>query len=56
MNSVVKMTETIEQELAAKKFLEENYNYSFIGITNKKNLVFENKGKQKKISPEGFVL
>jgi hypothetical protein len=56
MESVVKLTETIEQELAAKKFLEENYNYSFIGITNKKNLVFENKGKQKKISPEGFVL
>jgi hypothetical protein len=56
MESVIKLTETIEQELAAKKFLEENYNYSFVGITNKKNLVFENKGKQKKISPEGFVL
>jgi hypothetical protein len=56
MNSVVKMTETIEQELAAKKFLEENYNYTFIGKTNKKNLVFENKGQQKKISPEGLVL
>jgi iron-sulfur cluster repair protein YtfE (RIC family) len=56
MNSVTKMTETIEQELAAKKFLEENYNYTFIGKTNKKNLVFENKGQQKKISPEGFVL
>ena len=48
MNSVVKMTETIEQELAAKKFLEENYNYTFIGKTNKKNLVFENKGQQTK--------
>jgi hypothetical protein len=56
MNSVVKMTETIEQELAAKKFLEENYNYTFVGKTNKKNLVFENKGQQKKISPEGLVL
>jgi hypothetical protein len=56
MNSVIKMTETIEQELAAKKFLEENYNYTFIGKTNKKNLVFESKGQQKKISPEGLVL
>jgi len=56
MTSVVKMTETIEQELAAKKFLEENYNYTFVGKTNKKNLVFENKGQQKKISPEGLVL
>jgi hypothetical protein len=56
MDSVIKMTETIEQELAAKKFLEENYNYTFVGKTNKKNLVFENKGQQKKISPEGLVL
>ena len=56
MKSVIKLTETVEQELAAKKFLEENYNYTFIGKTNKKNLVFENKGQQKKISPEGLVL
>jgi hypothetical protein len=56
MNSVVKMTETIEQELAAKKFLEENLSSKFVGITNKKNLVFENKGKQIKISPEGLLL
>ena len=56
LNSVVKMTETIEQELAAKKFLEENLKSKFVGITNKKNLVFENKGKQVKISPEGLVI
>jgi hypothetical protein len=56
MNDVVKMTETFEQELAAKKFLEENYSFQFIGITNKKNLVFENKTKQVKISPEGLVI
>ena len=56
MDSVVKLTETIEQELAAKKFLEKNSNYNFIGITNKKNLVFENNGQQKKISTEGIVI
>jgi hypothetical protein len=56
MDSVIKLTETIEQELAAKKFLEKNSNYNFIGITNKKNLVFENNGKQKKISIEGIVI
>ena len=56
MRDVVKMTETFEQELAAKKFLEENHNFQFIGITNKKNLVFENKTKQVKISPEGLVI
>ena len=56
MGAVIKLTETIEQELASKKFLEENTSAKIVGITNKKNLVFENKGKQVKISPEGLVL
>ena len=56
MKDVVKMTESFEQELAAKKFLEENLSFQFVGITNKKNLVFENKTKQVKISPEGLVI
>ena len=34
MESVTKMTETIEQELAAEKFVKENINSKFIGITN----------------------
>jgi hypothetical protein len=56
MESVVKMTETIEQELAAKKFLQENINSKFIGITNKKNLVFENKSGQVRITTNGEIL
>jgi hypothetical protein len=56
MGAVVKLTETIEQELASKKFLEENASAKIVGLTNKKNLVFENKGKQVRISPEGTVL
>ena len=56
MESVVKMTETIEQELAAKKFLQENLDSKFIGITNKKNLVFENKGGQVRITPNGDLI
>jgi hypothetical protein len=56
MESVIKMTETIEQELAAKQFLKENTGFKFVGITNKKNLVFENKEEQVRISPEGFIL
>jgi len=56
MDSVVKLTETIEQELASKKFLQENSSAKIVGITNKKNLVFENKGKQVRISPEGQIL
>jgi hypothetical protein len=56
MTQVVKLSETIEQELASKKFLEENTNFQFVGKTNKKNLVFENKNKQIKISPDGIIL
>lgn len=56
MDAVVKMSETIEQELASAKFLEENYDYKFVGRTNKKNLVFESLDKQIKISPQGHVL
>jgi hypothetical protein len=56
MESVVKLTETIEQELSSKRFLSENLNSKFIGKTNKNNLIFENKGKQYKITPEGLVI
>jgi flagellar motor protein MotB len=56
MESVVKMTETIEQELAAKKFVKENLDSKFVGITNKKNLVFETKTGQVRITPNGDLL
>jgi hypothetical protein len=56
MKSVVKLTETIEQELASQKFLEENIGAKIIGKTNKNNLVFHNKGKEIKITPEGLLV
>ena len=56
MESVAKMTETIEQELAAERFVNENINSKFIGVTNKKNLVFETKSGQVKITPNGEIL
>ncbi len=56
MAPVIKLSETIEQELAAKKFLEENKSFVFVGKTNKNNLIFESKNKQIKISPDGFIL
>jgi hypothetical protein len=56
MVDVVKLSETVEQEMASQKFLEENLNFEIIGITNKKNLVFENGDKRIKISPAGLVL
>jgi len=55
MEEVIRLSETVEQELSAKKFLQENASAKIVGLTNKKNLVFENKGKQIKISPEGLL-
>jgi hypothetical protein len=50
------LSETIEQELSSQKFLEENSGFTFLGKTNKKNLVFEGKSGQYKITPEGLVI
>ena len=56
MKNIVKFTETVEQEIASRKFLEENFKFNLVGKTNKKNLVFENSEKQVKITPEGMVI
>lgn len=56
MVEVIKLSETIEQELSSQKFLNENFSAKIVGKTNKQNLVFENKGKQVKITPEGQIL
>jgi hypothetical protein len=56
ITQIERLSETIEQEISAKKFLEENNFFSFIGKTNKNNLVFEYKNKQVKISEEGQLL
>lgn len=56
IKSVENLSETIEQELSSKKFLEENSDYIFLGKTNKNNLVFENRKGQVRISPEGLVI
>jgi hypothetical protein len=56
MGEVIKLSETIEQELSSQKFLNENFSAKIVGKTNKQNLVFENKGKQVKITPEGQIL
>ena len=56
MIEVVKLSDTIEQELASQKFLEENLNFELVGVTNKKNLIFENGEKKVKISPAGLIL
>lgn len=56
MSKISKFSISESQKLAGTKFLEENLDFDFIGRTNKNNLVFENKEKQVKVSPEGIVL
>ena len=56
MEKVGKLSISLEQELASKKFLEANVDYVLIGRTNKHNLVFENKNESVKVSPEGIIL
>lgn len=56
MSNVRQLSETVEQELASEFILKENKNFKFVGKTNKKNLVFEHKGEQIKVSPKGEIL
>lgn len=56
MDEVKNLSETIEQELTSEFILRENENAKFIGKTNLKNLIFENEGKQIKVSPKGEIL
>ena len=56
MREVKNLSESFRQESISSKFLDRYTKANFIGKTNKKNWVYENKGQQKKISPEGLVL
>lgn len=56
IEKVGKLSISLEQELAGKKFLEENVDFQLVGRTNKNNLVFENKNESVKVSPEGIIL
>lgn len=56
INSIKKLSETIEQELAAEFIVRENLNYKLVGKTNKSNLVFEHNGEQIRVTPKGEVL
>ena len=56
VSSIKKLSETIEQELAAEFIVRENSNYKLVGKTNKNNLVFEHNGEQIRVTPKGEVL
>lgn len=56
LSAAKKLSVTERQLYAAKDFLKENSDFILVGRTNKKNLVFENKNKQIKITPKGMIL
>jgi cell division protein ZapA (FtsZ GTPase activity inhibitor) len=56
VSSIKRLSETIEQELAAEFIVRENSDYKLVGKTNKKNLVFEHNGEQIRVTPKGEVL
>jgi len=50
------LSESHNQEIAAKKLMSENSDIKFIGKTNKENLLFTLNGKQVKVTERGRVL
>lgn len=55
-SEIQRLSESVSQSKIAKKIVENFPNISFVGKTNKGNLVFENKNKQLKVSPKGNIL
>lgn len=55
-SEIKRLSESVSQAKIAKKIVENFPNISFVGKTNKGNLVFENKNKQLKVSPKGNIL
>ena len=57
-SEVTRLSETIRQERASLKYMEKNPNSTLIGVTNKKNLVFNdgNGLSETRITPNGQVL
>jgi hypothetical protein len=55
-SEIKRLSETIQQEISSKKFLKENSHSTFVGKTNKKNLIFEFENKQYKVTPKGNII
>jgi hypothetical protein len=57
-SEVIRLSETIRQERSSLKYMEKNPNSTLIGVTNKKNLVFNdgNGLTETRITPNGQVL
>lgn len=55
-DEIKNLSESVNQERAAMKLLKENNNVKFVGLTNKRNLIFKNNDKQYRVTPDGKVL
>jgi hypothetical protein len=56
-SEIKRLSESIVQEISAKKFMTKYPKIKFVGKSNKKNLVFENSDfKQFKITPKGDII
>lgn len=56
VKEVTRLSESSEQRQTAKDILKNFPQINFVGKSNKGNLVFENKNKQLKVSPNGQIL
>jgi hypothetical protein len=56
IREINRLSESFEQREIAKDIVKNFPQVSFVGKTNKGNLVFENKNKQLKVSPNGQIL
>ena len=56
LSEIIKLSETVQQQIVSTSFFKDNTVYNFVGKTNINNLVFEHKGKKVKINPRGFII
>lgn len=56
VKEINRLSESVEQRQTAKDIVKNFPQINFVGKTNKGNLVFENKNKQLKVSPNGQIL
>lgn len=56
IEEINKLTESVPQKNIAKFFVKNNTEYSLIGLTNLKNLVFESEKGIVKITPKGKII
>ena len=56
MKEIIRLSESLKQKNVAEKVINSFPEVTFVGKTNKGNLVFENKNKQLKVTPNGQIL